>query len=103
MHQAEHHVASLQGVVGVAARVGVARFAHEADEHGDFVQAEVFEFFVEVVFARQAKAVDGAIAVLTKVNFVKVAFEDGFFVVVVFNHQRHQHFVEFARESLLAV
>ena len=66
------------------------------------MQAEVFEFFVEVVFAGQTKAVDGALTVLAEVDFVEVAFEDGFFVVVVFDDQCHQHFFEFARQGLFA-
>ena len=100
LHKAEHHVAPLQGVFGVAARVGEAGFAHEADKHGDFVQAEVFELFVEVVFAGKAKAMDGALTVLAEVDFVEIAFEDVFFAVVVFEDERHQHFFEFARQGL---
>ena len=99
--QAQHHITTCLGLLGMAARIVDRRALDHADQSRRFQPVEFAHGLGEIKMRGQFETVDGAIAVLAEKHFVDIGLDDFFFAVLPLERDRHQHLVHLAQHRAL--
>ena len=96
----QHEIAPRENPVGVPARIVVGRPAHHRHEQRDLRQVELGERLAEIELAREAEAVDRAVAVLPEEDLIDIGVHEIVLGEAGVERDRHDRLADLASERL---